>query len=593
MRVPVYEVKVNGKAEDVKEVAISHPPKSYVFEARFTAGRKLNLGDLVEISFFNVPLVRGKITKKIVRHEKTEYVVSLRLPKIARTYIANNIPQRREAKVNRQFIAGKNAVELFSSILAELGYSLYVDEIPPLKCYGREVEGNVVQIVANYFRDFAPIIYVDSITKTVYLLFNALPRTWNIPDKAIFSYSVVEEDRNIRHFLVTNGKNPAEQKQEKQEQEEQEQGQEKKQEEECNAEAFAVTTSSRTRNSETINTYIVDPKKGKVKLVESTTIQYGPLPRRYIPGKTLTYMDFINQAPAYGVVSITTSTYGDNVSSTATYGWAQTGFTIVPTVGVGAGSFVVGDVAAFVPVYNFTLLSSSTSYEQKGEKEIGCGYVLETRSRVTYTTEYIYMPQEGGYLSRRDALKYVNLLPGDGITKTETHVSVSESISLKKKQKVNGKEYVFSVSQVHTEVDSEIDGPYGRTKVNTVTVKNEFSLPPIYVIAPVDGGEVSATTSTTTPNSTDTEEPFRSLSLKPYDAKIEHEDIDEETLEWAIQRGREMFKKHAIKATVEVPLLPVKVGERCTCLGRTWVVEGVSHRVNTSEATTTLYLREL
>ena len=562
-----------------------------MFEARIVTRRELNLGDLVDISFFNVPLVRGKITKKIVRHEKTEYVVSLRLPKIAKTYIANNIPQRREPKINRQFIAGKNAVQLFEAMLSKLGYSLYVDDVPPLKCYGREVEGNVVQIVANYFRDFAPIIYVDSITKTVYLLFNAFPRTWNIPDKAIFSYSIVEEDRNIRHFLVTNGKNPAEQEQEKQEQEEQgQEGQEQNQEQECETgqDILIVKTRSTTENTETINTYEVNLKKGQVKLIRTETLQYGPLPRRYLPGKMLTYMDFVWQSPERGIVSKTIHEYGENgTTKTETWGWVQTGLAPLPTVITDLP--VIGDIVAFVPVYEFKKISETVSYDENQEEELACNYVLERKKRITKRTEYVYMPQEGGYLSRRDALKYVNLLPGDGLAKTETKVSISETISLKKKQG----EHEFSISEAHTEIESEADGPFGETKVNTKTTKNDFPLEPIYTIVSVDEEEVSATTSTTASSPTDTEEPFRSLSLKPYDAKIEHEDIDEEALVWAIQRGREMFKKHAVKATVEVPLLPVKVGERCTCLGKTWVIEGISHRVDPSKATTTLYLREL
>lgn len=125
--------------------------------------------------------------------------------------------------------------------------------------------------MADYFRDFAPIISVDPLSNTVYLLFHGLSRTWNIPDKVIFDYEISREERDINAVVITNGVEPPAY-------EESEEGIKKDTGGENCSGTYTISTVSKSENSETTNTYLVDLSKGIIRLTHSRTVQYGTIP---------------------------------------------------------------------------------------------------------------------------------------------------------------------------------------------------------------------------------------------------------------------------------------------------------------------------
>lgn len=107
MRVPVYEVKVNGNAVRALRISISQSPKNYIFQANLKTTQELLISSDVEISFFSVPLIRGKVLKEKQTPRTKKYWVSLKIPKIPKTYIANK--PLRETSLSRRFVYGENA----------------------------------------------------------------------------------------------------------------------------------------------------------------------------------------------------------------------------------------------------------------------------------------------------------------------------------------------------------------------------------------------------------------------------------------------------------------------------------------------------
>ncbi len=177
--------------------------------------------------------------------------------------------------------------------------------------------------------------------------------------------------------------------------------------------------------------------------------------------------------------------------------------------------------------------------------------------------DYIYLLAEGGILLREDALNYRNLLPGDEPKKVEKKVSVYESLSL-----VNKETGETASLDVNTGAFS-----LGLSGQVNITPRSTKYIPPVSESVKIKE-EVS---------SPGAEEKKR----------IVHEDIDKRSIKWASQRIRKLYQKHSVKARITVPLIAVKVGQKVNALGRLWVIEGFSHTISPTLATTTLYLREL
>ena len=572
MRVPVYEVKINGNSIKAFRISITQRPKNYVFQAIIQTPETLPLSSDVEISFFNLPLIRGKVLKERQTSKIKEYQISLKTPKIPKTYIANK--PLREGFTRKRFVYGKNAIELFKALFAQYGYSLYFDEAPPLICYGREVEGDLVQILADYFKDFAPLISIDPVSNTVYILFKGLDRVWNIPDKVIFDFEITREERDINAVVITNGV-----KKEKEKEKEEEKEKSRKNEH-CGKKIFFETKSS-SGDTETINTYEINLEEGNIRLIKSETIQYGNVP--FTTVQLLVEAEFFGageyelwrrivdafwegRLSVRGVVSKTITEYNnDGTYSSIRYGWVPRVRKWVFPYGVGLGFLV--DFYEFVPV------SETVQKKNVQKRDLGC-YILEKTTIITETKEYVYRLRRGGDLTLRDILKFRNLLPGDKEDYATTKVDTSESIRLIRKDTKES-------SIFQTEISNDIIGGYAATNVRT-SHRKEWNPLPVEEIIPIE--------------STPPERGDKFLDIPDpstsYVVKVEHEDIDLHSLAWARERVKEMYKKHSLKATLKIPLIPVKIGEKVFALQKLWIIEGFSHEITPNTAITVLYVRE-
>ncbi|GAB6066007.1 hypothetical protein JCM9492_10990 [Aquifex pyrophilus] len=560
MRVPAYEVKVNGNTIKALSISIDQGRKNYVFRARIEMTKEyaFSLGDAVSIEFFEVPLIRGQVLKITERPHTRIYEVSVRTPRIPPTYIANK--PYRKSDLKRKVIANGNATTLFSLLLAQHGYTLYVDSPPPIVCYGREIEGDIVQAMADYFRDFAPIVSVDAVNKVVYLLFEGLPRTYTIPDRAIFDYEITQEERDASTITIANRRESLS---------------EKENNEECQSGYAEIETENTTTDTKTKNVYRINLCTGEIRLVRTETETYGE-----IPSWTYSDVNWNASEPYYlardiltkgriwegkrGITSKTITEYfPDGMQKTTRYGWVPIPFNLVVSKVLSTTTPFWDIIIINTTIYKWDIVSESASYAETETKDLNEKFRLKRTKNITIEYDYQYSLVEGGFLSRRDALNYRNLLHGDVQKKIEKKVSVYETISVENKQ--TGETQVLETKQW-----IENDGLAG-----TMSMDAEKKILIPYVSERI---EVSS-------------EPV-SVPGRKEEKTIVHEDLDRQSIRWASERIRSLYQKHSVKGRITLPLLAVKVGEKVQALGRTWLIEGFSHSISGNTATTTLYVRE-
>lgn len=564
MRVPIYEVKVNGSAVDVKDLEVSIPPKSTSLRCTLeTPSPLLNLGDEVEVSFFSEPLFRGIVTL-IERTERGyRYTAEVNAPRVLKTYISNR-PVEGCVEAFGKVVSAGNALTLFKTLLSRKGWSLVnIGEAPPLETKGYTVEGDLIEAIAKYYRDFAPIVFADPVEKIVYLIWGPLPQTWNIPEKPVITFRALEKPPcsvfgSSKTVVISNKPVTADMLYG---------NRESKCGDSC-VEGKTFRVVSEGENIKTINTYRIDPESKTIRLVKSEVYKYGLPPRPAIP------VTFLSKCRSLSIVPIKEEevliekrikTYGDDRSyREEIYKWIVSDYTLVPI-----GDRCPDDTLreryyrevsfAFVPIYSFELAGETVTRTEESVEPLSpdpqCEYELVRRATITERREYTYFPQEGGMLTIEDVIKFSNLKPGDKKKKTITKRSTSEQLILRKRR--TGE----VISKIETR-DGEVVGSddYGEeTVIGTVTGGGD----------PVASGKAGR-------------EEF---------VNIVHPDLTNKSLKWAVNRISQMCRTHSKKIEITLPILPVKVGQQFTFLGETWVIEGFRHTVRDGKANTTIYGR--
>lgn len=585
MRVPVYEVKVNGSNIPVRKINIDLPPKNLKARATIEAPKDVNLdiGDLVEITFFDVLLYRGEVTKIKETQEGKTFTVSYKSPVVPRIALTNSdLPDEDRRNAFKVIAKDGYAIDLFEELFQAYIHTLVnIGDPPPIKTRKHVVEGDLLQALADYYKEFAPIIYQDPTEKLVYVIWDAYNKTWNIPDKVILNYAITTEQGCDENSPIIVSNRPVRAvdiygEKQKDNNPSTEMGSDSAGEDspsKCSIPSMEIQTVSKGENSETVNVYKLDTKKRTLKLIKSITIRYGPIPRPAVPqihveGEGCGASTVETSPPIQeGIVEKRIKTYNEAGGYTEQiYKWVITDFHwVVTRISCGENGEFSQDLQP-VPVYSFELAGETRSWSAETTEVINpeapehCQYEIVRRTLHTETKEYVYFPTEGGMLTVEDAIKFSNLKPEDEKVKTVVKVSTSETVTLRKK---DTKTTIASISTKDGVPVSEFS-----------LTENELIMK---VLTP-EGGELLPETV------------WSGVPQKKF-RNIVHKDLDRNSVKWAAERVRTLCQKHKMKLELEVPLLPLLPGHILVALGRTWVIEGYAHRITPYRATTIVYGR--
>ncbi|MEM4675664.1 MAG: hypothetical protein QXM12_05180, partial [Nitrososphaerota archaeon] len=451
---------------------------------------------------------------------------------------------RKLAKKDYIATINTNAFEFFINTMRANGISVvYKTSSTPTLKFQREFVikkgSDIIAEFMRYFRDFAPILYYDSVSNILHIFLDASADTcYNITADAVLSYTITHKIR-YASVMLTNG--VAEQQQEEEE-------------------ACRFDVSYSTQNSVVREEYEVS-RRGQIKLKRRETVTYGNIANYIRSGSN--YLEYLSQPSfAFGIVS---KTVQSEDGKTERWGWIQKGWAWIPTLPQSpVNNAVIGDVAVHVPVYGFERIEEENE-EAKKTIKTECGAEVELTIRKKQG--YVYGLKGGGVLSADEAMRFNAIIPGD--VKFQDVVGVSTRVVVKNSKAVSIQETA-----------ADITG--GGVKARDMEITVPQQAPVSVVVLPNGILQLPQSPSVTQEGIT-----------TPGELSITIPDLTRESLPWVVSVINNLYLKHAQTLNITTPLLIVQVGYKIRFKGTNYVVEAYTHSITRDRATTTILARAL